>query len=150
MTKIAPAISTAEHQVYLALQTLASDLGQQTSDLLKVAGLSVAQFNVLRVLRGAGEGLTCGEIGSRLIARDPDVTRLLDRLEHAGLVVRTRERADRRVITTRISEAGLRVLANLDAPLARLHAGQFAHLPPEKLELLLTLLKEARRPEAQV
>jgi DNA-binding MarR family transcriptional regulator len=139
-------ISTLEHQVYLAIQTLASDLGQQSAELLKAAGLSVAQFNVLRVLRGAGEGLICGEIASRLISRDPDVTRLLDRLEKAKLVVRTRERADRRLVTTRISDSGLRLLADLDSPLARMHAAQFSHLSPERLEALLTLLKEAHLP----
>jgi DNA-binding MarR family transcriptional regulator len=145
MTQTLPT-STLEHQVYLAIQTLAADLGQPVAELLKAAGLSVAQFNVLRVLRGAGEGLTCGEIGDRLIARDPDVTRLLDRLEHAGLVTRTRERADRRVVTTRVSEAGLSLLASLDAPLARHHAAQFAHVSPEKLSTLLELLQEVRSP----
>jgi DNA-binding MarR family transcriptional regulator len=143
----APPTSSLEHQVYLALQTLASDLSQQPTTLLKAAGLSTAQFNVLRILRGAGEGLTCGEIGERLIARDPDVTRLLDRLSLAGLVVRTRERSDRRVVTSRISEAGMALLAALDAPLARLHAEQFAHLPPERLEQLLALLGEVGQPE---
>ncbi|WP_293915080.1 MarR family transcriptional regulator [Deinococcus sp.] len=142
MTSPSSSITTPEHQLYLALQTLASDLSQQPTELLRATGLSTAQFNVLRILRGAGAGLTCGEIGGRLIARDPDVTRLLDRLEHAGLVARTRERRDRRVVTSRISEAGLKLLASLDAPLSRLHAAQFAHLPPEKLELLLTLLRE--------
>lgn len=138
--------NTPEHQVYVAVQTLAAELGRQAAEPLKAAGLSAAQFNVLRVLRGAGEGLTCGEIGGRLIARDPDVTRLLDRLEHAGLVERTRERADRRVVTTRISGQGQGLLARLDAPLAQLHAGQFAHLSAEQLSTLLTLLQEARPP----
>lgn len=142
MTSPSSSNDTPQHQLYLALQTLASDLSQAPTELLKAAGLSTAQFNVLRILRGAGQGLTCGEIAGRLIARDPDVTRLLDRLSLAGLVTRTRERTDRRVVSTRISEAGLKVLASLDAPLSRLHAAQFAHLPPETLELLLTLLRQ--------
>lgn len=141
-----PTTSTLEHQVYLAVQRLASNLGQQGSDLFKSAGLSLAQFNVLRILRGAGEGRTCTEIAEQLISKDPDVTRLLDRLEHAGLVTRTRERADRRVVTNRITDAGLRLLAGLDAPITELHARQLGHLAPEQLEQLLALLKEANRP----
>lgn len=141
-----PAAATLEHQVFLAVQTLASDLGQSAADLLKSAGLSTAQFNVLRVLRGAGEGRTCGEISGQLISRDPDVTRLLDRLEQAGLITRTRERADRRVVTSRISERGLALLATLDVPVAQLHARQFAHLSPDQLALLLELLQLAQTP----
>jgi DNA-binding MarR family transcriptional regulator len=145
-TSSTPTVGRLEHQVFLALQTLSSELGQQSAELLKAAGLSTAQFNVLRVLRGAGEGRTCGEISAQLISRDPDVTRLLDRLEQAGLVARTRERADRRVVTTRISGAGLALLSTLDAPMAELHARQFAHLSPDRLALLLDLLNEASRP----
>jgi DNA-binding MarR family transcriptional regulator len=140
------ATSTAEHQAFLAVQALASAQAQQTTDLLKTAGLSAAQYNVLRMLRGAGEGRTCGEISAQLISRDPDVTRLLDRLEHAGLVNRSRERADRRVITTRIGGAGLTLLAALDAPMTELHARQFGHLGPERLVLLLSLLNEVQNP----
>ena len=140
------AASSAERQAFLAVQALASALGQQATDLLKAAGLSSAQFNVLRVLRGAGEGRTCGEISSQLISRDPDVTRLLDRLEQAGLVTRSRERADRRVITTRINGAGLTLLAALDAPMTELHAWQFGHLGSERLALLLSLLAEVQHP----
>lgn len=128
------------------MQALASAMGQQATDLLKAAGLSSAQFNVLRVLHGAGEGRTCGEISAQLISRDPDVTRLLDRLEQAGLVTRSRERADRRVITTRINGTGLALLAALDAPMTELHARQFGHLGPERLALLLSLLNEVQHP----
>lgn len=148
MTTLPAVTSTLEHQAFLAVQALASGQAQQATDLLKPAGMSTAQYNVLRVLRGAGEGRTCGEISAQLISRDPDVTRLLDRLEHAGLVTRSRERSDRRVITTRISGAGLTLLAALDAPMTELHARQFVHLGPERLSLLLSLLGEVQRPPA--
>jgi DNA-binding MarR family transcriptional regulator len=134
-----------EHAAFLAIQRLASDLSQGVAELLKEASLSGPQYNVLRILRGAGgPGLACGEIADRLIARDPDMTRLLDRLERRGLVSRVRESEDRRIVTTRITPAGLQLLATLDEPISQLHQSQLAHLGAEKLEALLALLKEAR------
>lgn len=137
------AFSSLEHEVFLALQRLSINLNTQVADLLKPSGLSGSQFNVLRILRGAHQGLTCGEISERLIARDPDVTRLLDRMEKQELVARTRERPDRRVVTTRITEQGLALLDELDAPIAVMHQRQLEHLGPEKLAQLLGLLEEA-------
>lgn len=139
-----PAFASLEHEVYLTLQRLAADLGYQTAERLKGADLSPAQFNVLRILRGAGEGgLTCGEIGERLITRDSDVTRLLDRLEKQELVTRVRSTQDRRVVLTCITARGLGLLADLDEPLAALHRAQLGHLGPQKLTQLLALLGEA-------
>ncbi|WP_216320454.1 MarR family winged helix-turn-helix transcriptional regulator [Deinococcus aestuarii] len=133
-----------EHEVYLTLQRLAADLGHQTAELLKGADLSPAQFNVLRILRGAGEGgLTCGEIGERLITHDSDVTRLLDRLEKQELVTRVRSTQDRRVVLTCITGRGRAILADLDQPLAELHRAQLGHLGSQRLRQLLGLLGEA-------
>ncbi|HET9982732.1 MAG TPA: MarR family transcriptional regulator [Longimicrobiales bacterium] len=153
MTRIATAIkqkkpfSGPEHAVFLALQRLASELSQGVAELLKPSGLSAAQYNVLRILRGAGDaGLACGEIAGRLIARDPDMTRLLDRLERQGLVARGRSAEDRRVVMARITDQGLAVLADLDAPFAALHRRQLGHLGEEKLAALLQLLEEATPP----
>ncbi|WP_102127509.1 MarR family winged helix-turn-helix transcriptional regulator [Deinococcus planocerae] len=138
------AFASLEHEVYLTLQRLAADLGSQTAERLKGADLSPAQFNVLRILRGAGKGgLTCGEIGERLITRDSDVTRLLDRLERQELVTRVRSTQDRRVVLTCITEKGRAMLADLDEPLAGLHRAQLGHLGPQKLRQLLALLGEA-------
>ena len=143
-TRPATAGNDLEHQVFLALQRLASDLGQGAADLLKVAGLSGAQYNVLRILRGAGaRGLACGEIADRMITKDPDITRLLDRLEKRGLVTRTRESDDRRVVTTRITDEGRALLARLDEPVAELHRRQLGCLGEEKLARLLELLADA-------
>ena len=138
---------TLEHEAYLALQRAATRLHDDTADLLKAANLSVTQFNVLRILRGAGPaGLTCGEIGGRLINKDPDVTRLLDRMERQGLVERGRADRDRRVVLTRISAAGRALVDGLDEPLAALHRRQFERLAPERLHLLLELLRETAAP----
>lgn len=135
--------SSIEHEVYLALQRLSSNLNDQIAELLKTSGLSGPQFNVLRILRGSHDGLTCTEISERLIAKDPDVTRLLDRMEKQDLVVRARERQDRRVVTTRITEKGQALLEEIDAPIAVMHRQQLGHLGQEKLSQLLALLEEA-------
>lgn len=146
MTLTAPDTTHAEleHAAYLALQTLAVRLHDDTEELFKGEGLSVTQFNVLRILRGAGDQpLTCGEIAQRLLNKDPDVTRLLDRLDKQGLVERVRNEQDRRVVLTRLSPQGQTLVDRFDAPLAALHRQQFKHLSPERLSLLLTLLQEA-------
>jgi DNA-binding MarR family transcriptional regulator len=79
-----------------------------------------------------------------MITRDPDITRLLDRLEDRALVARSRDRADRRVITTRITAKGLHLLKDLDGPIAALHVAQLGHLGDEKLRSLIDLLEAAR------
>ena len=134
-----------EHATFLNLLQAANELTQGVAELLKPAGLTPTQYNVLRVLRGAGEEpLTCGEMGDRLIARDPDVTRLLDRLERNGLISRERSEEDRRVVVTRITEKGRRLVDRLDEPVSQLHRDQLGHLGKEKLAALAELLQEAR------
>jgi DNA-binding MarR family transcriptional regulator len=136
--------ASVEQEAFLALCRAAADLQQAVAELLRPSGLSASQYNVLRILRGAGEqGLSCGEVVERLIARDPDVTRLLDRLERRAYVSRAREATDRRVVTTRITERGLEVLSALDGPIAALHERQLGHLGPMKLRQLVRLLEEA-------
>lgn len=140
---------TAEEEAYLNLQRTANALLQGVTELLRAHDLTGTQYNVLRILRGAGEaGLTAGEIGDRMIARDPDVTRLLDRLEKRGLVERWRCTSDRRVVWTRITADGARAIAPLDGEVDALHVRQLGHLGAERLRTLIELLEEARaRPE---
>jgi DNA-binding MarR family transcriptional regulator len=122
----------------------AEDLQRGLTEMLRSHDLSPSQYNVLRVLRGAGEaGLACREVGDRLIRHDPDITRLIDRLEKRGLAQRVREKADRRVVRTSITRAGLALLANLDAPVDDLHNRQLGHMTARKLLSLSTLLMEA-------
>lgn len=112
---------------------------------LKPHGISPEQYNVLRILRGAGRtGLPCGEIAARMISRDPDMTRLLDRLESRGLIARARDTADRRVVNTRVAPAGLRLLAGLDAPLEAENRRLVGHLPTAQLRHLVALLEAVR------
>jgi DNA-binding MarR family transcriptional regulator len=113
---------------------------------LKPYDLTPTQFNVLRILRGAGrEGLNCREISERMLTFDPDVTRLLDRLESRGLVGRSREARDRRVITVRITEGGQRLIGELDQKVLQLHRQQLGHLGERKLKTLINLLEQARQ-----
>ena len=133
-----------EEQVFVALAVTTDQLARRFEPVLKAADISPTHYNVLRILRGAPEGLACSEIGSRMISRDPDITRLLNRLEKRGLVSRCRETKDRRMVLTRITAAGLALLAQLDAPLLETHHLLLGHLGPEKLRTLLSLLNEAR------
>ncbi len=135
----------AEQEAFLNLQRTADVLLRGLEVVLKPAGLTQSQYNVLRILRGAGrEGLLCREVSDRMITRDPDMTRLLDRLESRGLVTRSRDRQDRRSIAVRISEEGKRLLSGLDEPVAELHRRQLSHLGGQKLRTLIGLLEGAR------
>ncbi|HZD04748.1 MAG TPA: MarR family transcriptional regulator [Longimicrobiales bacterium] len=133
-----------EQVTFLDLLRTSNRLGEGVVEVLRPAGLTPTQYNVLRILRGSGHPLTCGEIGERMITRDPDVTRLLDRLLKRGLVTRARSRKDRRVVVTDITAEGLRILQELDEPVARLHREQLGHLGPDRLRELGRLLEEAR------
>jgi DNA-binding MarR family transcriptional regulator len=114
--------------------------------LLKSGGISQTQYNVLRILRGAGpEGLASGEIAARMIARDPDITRLLDRVERAGLARRARSERDRRVILARITTKGLKLLQEFDHPVMQLIDQTLGHMKEARLKTLIGLLEEARR-----
>jgi DNA-binding MarR family transcriptional regulator len=134
-----------EARVFVSLLRTADALARGAEALLKPYSLSATQYNVLRILRGAGEkGLACREVGGRLISRDPDITRLLDRMESRGLIARAREALDRRVVKTRITAEGLRLLNELDKPVDELHRRQMRHLPAKQLLQLSNLLDRAR------
>jgi DNA-binding MarR family transcriptional regulator len=134
-----------EEEVFVSFQRAADWLLQGVESLLKLHGLSPAQYNVLRILRGAGsEGLSCREVAERMVTRDPDMTRLLDRLEKQGLLSRERRKDDRRVVTTRITPQGLDLLKRLDQPLHELHRRQLRHIPAAHLKALAGLLDEVR------
>jgi len=140
----------AEVEVFLNLLRTCSVLGGQSEALLKKHGTTEPQYNALRILRGAKLGgddaLPCLEVAGRMIARVPDITRLVDRLESNGLVERRNHPDDRRVVLVAITRAGLNLLAKLDQPLLDLHRQQLGHLTKTELDSLNRLLAKARKP----
>jgi len=141
-------LAPVEDRVFVAILRAADALGAEAERLLKSAGLTGAQYNVLRILRGAEpEGLACREIGERMISRDPDITRLLDRMEKHGWVTRERQSDDRRVVKTRITKKGLELLKPLDQPVHELHKRQFRHVPESRLKALAEFLEDLEHRE---
>ncbi len=121
--------SSLEQEAMLSLARTAARLDHDMLDVLKPYRLTPTQYNALRILRGAGpDGLCRNEVRDRLVARVPDATRLLDRLEETGLVVRGREGGDRRFVRARITRKGLDLLARLDQVVIDLHQQQLGHL----------------------
>jgi DNA-binding MarR family transcriptional regulator len=137
--------SCPEEAAFLELLRTTDQLSRGLVPLLKTEQLSPTQYNVLRILRGALEGLPCGEIGQRMITRDPDITRLLDRLEKRGLIARWRNSKDRRMVLARITPEGLKMLDRLDEPIQEGHRKQLGHVGRERLKALCELLRSARR-----
>jgi len=137
-------LGSTEEILYLALLRTGDMLSRAVDQLLKTEDLSSNQYNVLRILRGEPGGLACGKIGSRMITRDPDITRLLDRLERRGLISRWRDSTDRRTVMARITAGGLKLLTSLDEPIRRLHSKQLGHLSRERQHELARLLSLAR------
>jgi len=137
-------VGCPEEAAFLELMRTTDMLSRGLVRLLKNDTLSPTQYNVLRILRGAPGGLFCGEIASRMITRDPDVTRLLDRLEKRDLISRCREAKDRRTVMARITPEGLKLLARLDEPVQAAHREQLGHLGRERLQALTELLRVAR------
>ena len=136
--------ASAEEYVFLDLLRTCDLLSRGLAEVLKTEDLSATQYNVLRILRGTPEGLLCGDIASRMITRDPDVTRLLDRLEKRGLILRSRETRDRRMVMARMTPHGLKILARVDEPVQAVHHKQLGHLGIDRLWALTELLGAAR------
>ena len=144
-SRTAPTVLPFEDRTFIAIQKTADALGQQAEQLVKGYGLTGAQYNVLRILRGAEpEGLACSTIADRMISHDPDMTRLLDRMEKQGLIIRERQTDDRRVVKTRITSKGLDCLRRLDQPIRELHKRQFRDISAARLKTLVAMLEQIR------
>lgn len=136
-----------EEEAFLNLARTHEFLGQRVADLLKPFQLTAAQYNMLRILRGAGaDGLTCSQATERMLTPDPDVTRLLDRMEAAGLIRRERSKEDRRVVITRITERGLDLANRIDEPLDCLFHRIVGRVGASKLKALIETLEALREP----
>ncbi|MFA6046057.1 MAG: MarR family transcriptional regulator [Phycisphaerales bacterium] len=136
----------AEEEAFLNVLRTGVMLAGDFALLFRAHDISEPAYNTLRILRAAGaEGRACHEIGEHLVARVPDVTRLVDRLEAAGLVMRERSAADRRVVRVHLTTKGLKVVADLDGPVLDLHKAQLGHLTRGELAELNRLLVKARQ-----
>ena len=134
-----------QEELWLNLSRTAAVMGHAIEQKLRPSGLSPTQYNVLRILRGSGAGGLCqSEIGNRLVAQVPDMPRILDRMERAGWVVRTRGKEDRRVVMTTLTERGLEVLAGLDEPMIAAMREMFGGMSEGAMEQLNVLLEAAR------
>jgi DNA-binding MarR family transcriptional regulator len=133
-----------EEAAFLDLLRTADMLTRGADWVLKNEDLSLTQYNILRILRGASQGLPCGEIASRMITRDPDVTRLLDRMKKRGLISRSRQSRDRRLVLVRITPEGLKRVNRLDEPVQKIHRKQMGHMGKDRLQALGELLAAAR------
>jgi DNA-binding MarR family transcriptional regulator len=139
--------ASVEEEAFLNLGRTFQVLQERVAALLKDYQLTPPQYNILRILRGAApEGLTCSEASERMLSPDPDMTRLLDRMESRQLIERERSREDRRVVVTRITRAGLELASGIDRPLDQLLRGMLGGAGRTRLKDLietLELLREA-------
>jgi len=139
-----------EQEAYLHLWRTYDRLKAIEDDLFETHRLSAQQYNTLRLLRAAApEALTVQGLASRLISRAPDMTRLLDRLEERGLILRTRRTGNRRIVDVSLTDAGRTLLEELAEPVRNVHRRQLAHLSADQLRMLIELLSVARGPHEE-
>jgi DNA-binding MarR family transcriptional regulator len=133
-------------EAFLNLVRTSAQLQHALHLKLKPYSMTETQYNSLRILRGAGSsGLTCAEIAERLVSQDPDITRLVARLERQGLVRRERGENDRRVVLTKITVAGLDRLRETDPVVNRTVNVLLSHLSSSELKTMIDLLERARQ-----
>ena len=143
--KMTRPFKSLEEEAILSIARTAAVLEHTGAEELRRFGLTTTQYNVLRILRGAGgDGLCRNEVGERLVTRVPDVTRLLDRMEGAGLITRQRNGDDRRFVSTHITDKGLKLLERIDRELPAIHSRQLGHVSQKRLRDLVDLLEEVR------
>lgn len=137
--------ASPQQEAYLGVLRTAAALEHGLAEMLKAHGITHTQYNVLRILRGAGDkGLCRNDVRDRMVAKVPDATRLLDRMETMGFIQRQRDNEDRRYVTARITPEGLALLEKLDEPVLELHEVQLEGLEDDELRTLITLLGRIR------
>lgn len=142
-----PPFSSAEEEAILNLLRTSDCLQRAFQQKIRGWGLTSTQYNVLRVLRGAQpEGLTCAAIGARMIAAEPDITRLLARLKGLKLIRQHRDHHDRRVVWTQITDAGLKLLRAMDPVIQPAPIELLGHMSRAELAEFIRLLELARQP----
>ncbi len=137
---------SVHEQALLNLLRTADRLDRALEKRIRPLGITSTQYNVLRILRGAHpRGLTCSAIGDRMITAEPDITRLLSRLKKLGLVRQHRDPRDRRILWTRVSAAGLKMLREMDPMMERMPAELLGHLGAKELDELIRLLEKSHQ-----
>jgi DNA-binding MarR family transcriptional regulator len=142
--KMTKPFSLLEEEASLSIMRTADVLFQTAAELLKPFDLSLSQYNVLRILRGAKEALACGQIAERMVSRDPDITRLLDRMEVRGLIGRARDNQDRRVVKAQITSSGLNLLEDIQPLITAHHRKRFSGFGEKKLKQLVEWMELVR------
>jgi DNA-binding MarR family transcriptional regulator len=142
--KMTKPFALPEEEAALSILRTADLIQQRTLEVLKPFEISGPQYNVLRILRGAREDLSCSQIAERMVNRDPDMTRLLDRMEARGLISRARDKQDRRVVKTRIAAEGMNILKRLDPLISEHHRRQFHGFGERQLNQLIDLMDQVR------
>jgi DNA-binding MarR family transcriptional regulator len=138
--------ASVEEEAMLNLARTHEFVSQRMAGFFKRFQLTATQYNILRILRGAGtDGISCSEAAARMVTADSDITRLLDRLEARNLIARERSREDRRVVMTRITTDGLDLLKTIDQPLARFLHTLAGHAGHERLRQLIGILESIRQ-----
>lgn len=133
------------HEAVLSLFRTVDEVRHRYADVFAVEDITAQQYNVLRILRGAGDGgLPTLEIGQRMIERTPGVTRIVDRLERKGLVRRVRDTQDRRRVWCRVTQAGLDVIDRLEEPVMRMEEELLGGISEERVDRLLCILADIR------
>jgi DNA-binding MarR family transcriptional regulator len=141
-TKPFPSVAA---EALLSVLRTASILEHQLNEALKPYGITHTQYNVLRILRGAGHSGLCGrEVGERMVSRVPDVPRLLDRMEEAELISRERDPDDRRHVTARITRKGLALIEQASPRLGALERARVSQIPAGRLQQLIEVLNTVR------
>jgi len=139
--------SSVEEEAILNLVRTSDFLQRGFQQKLRGWGLTMTQYNVLRILRGARpQGLPCAAIGARMVTAEPDITRLLARLNRLKLIRRHRDRQDRRMVWTQISDAGMNLLRSIDPIVQRIPVELLGHMKGADLKRMIRLLELARQP----
>lgn len=142
--KVRP-FDSRQQEAFLNLLRTADHFSRARDGFLKAYKLSQSQYNVLRILRSCGEdGLACKHIAERMLTREPDMTRLLDRLQERGLVTRARHNGDRRIVKSAITKAGTKLLAGIDKPIEAFYRTALGHMSDAQLAKLVELLEMCR------
>jgi len=138
---------STEEEAFLNLGRTWEFLQGRLAEALKAHQLTATQYNMLRILRGAGaEGVTCSQATERMLTPDPDITRLLDRMEAQGLIRRDRSTEDRRVVIARITDRGLELTNRIEEPLRQLLQRYLGRVSRSRLKELIDTLEAVREP----